>query len=561
MTDRNTVFAHTLVTALAASGVEDACVAPGSRNSPLSLALADSPIVDWSHHDERSAAFFALGIAKTTGRPVLVVTTSGTAATELHPAIAEAGASQVPLIALTADRPTELFDIGAAQTIDQRNLFGSAVRWAHDLDVPDPADSGPDRTAALAARVVSESRGIPAGPVHLNIRFREPLMIGDSPAEGVRVPETTSAFVAPEPEALSALVTRIAGHRGVIVAGPQTDRSECGSVAELGAALGWPIMSDPISGLRTGPHDLTAVVGSDLLASAGWLETAPPEFVVRIGARPTSTALTAWLERHPEIPQVLINPSGWPDPMASSDLVLRSGIAAATGPLGSAQPAPEEWLPRWKAADAVAAEAARAAIDAAAITSEPAVVAAVHDGLANESMLWVASSMPIRDVDSFFPVAGRAVTIRANRGANGIDGFISTALGAASGGTPTTALTGDLSMLHDIGALAAVSRLEIPLTIVVVNNDGGGIFHFLQQAAHNHFERHFATPHGLSFSRIATSFGIDAVTVDDTHAVADIVTNAGEQPTLVEVMTDRVANVAIHGRIADEVRTALAALE
>ncbi len=546
--------------ALAASGVEHACIAPGSRNAPLSLALADSPIKDWSHHDERSAAFFALGLAKTSGRPVLVVTTSGTAATELHPAIAEANASHVPLIAITADRPSELFDIGAAQTIDQRNLYGSAVRWEHDLDVPDPADAGPSRTAALAARLVAESLGIPAGPVHLNVRIREPLVIGDAAVSGLRTPRITRASVTPDPDALSHLAARIAGRRGVVIAGPQTDRSGCGAIAELGAVLGWPIMSDPTSGLRTGIHDTTAIVGSDLLASAGWLDTASPDFVLRIGARPTSKALTTWLERHPETPQALIATSGWPDPMASSDLVLRGDPAAAVGPLRAAQPAPDGWLEQWKAADGAAAAAARHTIDAIETTSEPGIAAAVYDGLPDDSMLWAASSMPIRDVDSFFPVTDRAVAIHANRGANGIDGFVSSALGAASNHTPTIALAGDLSMLHDIGALASMARLEIPLTIVAINNDGGGIFHFLPQAGHDHFERHFGTPHGLSFSEIGRSFGVDTVAVDASQAITDAVAAAGESPRLVEVMTDRAANVEVHRSIAEQVKGAIAEL-
>ena len=560
VTDRNTVFARTLIAAFAASGVEQACVTPGSRNAPLSLALADSPIRDWSHHDERSAAFFALGMAKATGHPVLVVTTSGTAATELHPAIAEADASQTPLIALTADRPTELFDIGASQTIDQRHLFGSAVRWEHDLDVPDPMDSGPDRTASLAVRIVSEATGILPGPVHLNIRFRQPLIIGAHPTGDLKIPQASQPSVAPDAESLSRLTSQIGARRGIIVAGPQTDRSHCRAVAEMGIALGWPILSDPISGLRSGTHPTAAVVGSDLLASADWLETATPEFVVRIGARPTSNTLSTWLARHPDIPQAIIAPGGWPDPMASAGLVLRSSVTAAVGPLGSAQPAPTEWLQRWKGADVAASDAARAAIDAAAGPSEPGVAAAIHDGLPSGSMLWAASSMPIRDVDSFFPVSDRPVTIHANRGVNGIDGLISTALGAASGGTPTTVLSGDLSMLHDIGALATAARLAIPLTIIVVNNDGGGIFHFLPQADHQHFERHFGTPHGLSLSRIATSFGIDAVTVDDTEIVAEIVAQPTNGPRLVEVLTDRSANVKIHREIAEAVRAALASL-
>jgi len=560
VTDRNTVFARTLIAAFAASGVEHACVTPGSRNAPLSLALADSPINDWSHHDERSAAFFALGIAKATGRPVLMVTTSGTAATELHPAIAEADASHTPLIALTADRPTELFDIGASQTIDQRHLFGSSVRWAHDLDVPDPMDSGAERTAYLAGRVISESMGVPPGPVHLNIRFREPLVIGDHPTDDLRIPQATQPSVAPDPEVLSKLTTQIDARRGIIVAGPETDRSSCRAVAEMGVALGWPILSDPISGLRSGTHPTAAVVGSDLLASADWLDHATPDYVVRIGSRPTSKALTTWLARHPDVPQTIITPSGWPDPMASAALILRSSVAAAVGPLSTAGPAPTEWLERWKTADVAASNAARAAIDTASGPSEPGIAVAVHDGLPSESMLWAASSMPIRDVDSFFPVSDRPIAIHANRGVNGIDGFISTALGAACGGTPTTALSGDLSMLHDIGALATASRLGIPLTIIVVNNDGGGIFHFLPQADHEHFERHFGTPHGLSLSRIANSFGVEAATVDDTTAVTEAVAKPTDRPRLVEVMTDRSANVEIHRGIEQAVRDALATL-
>lgn len=557
MADRNTTFVRSLIAALAASGVEHACVTPGSRNAPLSVALADSNIHDWSHHDERSAAFFALGIAKTTGRPVLVVTTSGTAAVELHPALVEASASQTPLIALTADRPTDLYDIGAPQTIDQRDLFGTTVRWAHDLDVPEPADFGPTHVAALGARLVSESLGTPAGPVHLNIRFREPLMIESGPVAEVPVPQVTRHRLVPDPGDISDLVTRITGRSGLIVAGPMTDRSGSAAVANLGASLGWPIMSDPISGLRSGGHSTTAVVGSDLLAAADWLRKAPPEVVIRIGAPPTSKALRTWLGQHPQTPQILIAPSGWPDPMASAEVVLRCDIEAAAAGLSEAAPAPQDWLARWKHADGIATTAATAAIQTTDFPSEPGVAAALGDALPADSMLWAASSMPIRDVDSFYPVSERTVAIHGNRGANGIDGFISTALGAASGGRPTTSLVGDLSMLHDVGALATAGRHPIPLTMIVINNDGGGIFHFLPQSGHQHFERHFGTPHGLSFAPVAASLGVDSVTVDDREGFAQALRAQSEEPRLIEVMTNREANVTIHRLIADEVRAAL----
>ena len=561
MADRNTTFVRTLMAALVASGVEQACIAPGSRNAPLSIALADSKIHDWSHHDERSAAFFALGIAKTTGRPVLVVTTSGTAAVEIYPALVEASASQVPLIALTADRPTDLYDVAAPQTIDQRDLFGRTVKWAHDLDVPDPADFGPTGIAALGARLVSESLGIPAGPVHLNIRFREPLIIEPHPVDEVAVPQVTRHRLIPDPQVLPDLTASISGRAGLIVAGPSTDRSSSAAVADLGAALGWPIMSDPISGLRSGGHSTESVVGSDLLAAAGWLTAAPPEAVVRVGAPPTSKALRGWLGQNPQIPQILIAPSGWPDPMASANVVLRSDITPATAQLSEAASAPDDWLARWKHADAVAASAASTAIQGTEFPSEPGVVAALSDALPADSMLWAASSMPIRDVDSFFPVSDQTVDIHGNRGANGIDGFVSTALGAASAGRPTTSLVGDLSMLHDVGVLATAGRHPIPLTVVVVNNDGGGIFHFLPQEGHEHFERHFGTPHGLSFAPIATSFGVDSVVVDDRAGFSDAMSARTEGPRLIEIVTSRSANLTTHRLIADEVRAALASLQ
>jgi 2-succinyl-5-enolpyruvyl-6-hydroxy-3-cyclohexene-1-carboxylate synthase len=556
--DRNTTFVRTLIAALAASGVEHACVTPGSRSAPLSIALADSEIRDWSHHDERSAAFFALGIAKTTGRPVVVVTTSGTAAVELHPALVEASASQIPLIALTADRPTDLYDVGAPQTIDQRDLFGTTVKWAHDLDVPNPTDFGPTHTAALGARLVSESLGNPAGPVHLNVRFREPLLIESDSVAEVPVPEVTRHQLVPDPQAISDLATSISGRSGLIVAGPITDRSSCAHVADLGIALGWPIMSDPISGLRSGGHPTTAVVGSDLLAAADWLAEAPPEVVIRIGAPPTSKALRAWLGQNAQIPQILIAPSGWPDPMASANLVLRSDVAEAATRLGEAAAAPQGWLTRWKQADGAAAAAALSAIEATEFPSEPGVAAALSDALPNGSMLWAASSMPIRDIDSFYPVSERTVEIHGNRGANGIDGFVSTALGAASVGRPATSLVGDLSMLHDVGALATAGRHPIPLTIVVVNNDGGGIFHFLPPSGHQHFERHFGTPHGVSFAPIAASFGVDSIAIDDRIAFAEVLGVPSQEPRLIEVMTKRHTNVTIHRLIAEEVRAALA---
>ncbi len=559
VTDRNGQFARALVAAIAASGVEHACIAPGSRNAPLSLALADSTITDWSHHDERSSGFFALGIARATGKPVMVVTTSGTAAAELHPAVAEAATGRIPLVVVTADRPSELWDVGAAQTIDQRNLFGTSVRWAHDLDVPDAADAGPRHTAALGARLVAEASARPQGPVHLNARFREPLVIEPGKPPAVETPSVSEAVLAPDAVALAALRDVVSGRNGVIIAGPQFDHEVVMAASALAGVIGWPIMSDPISGLRTGAHPVDAVVGSDILAAAGWLDKSSPEAVLRFGAPPTSKAVRRWLAAHPEIPQLLIDPAGWRDPMATAKALVRADVAPALRELARVEPDPAaaEWLALWRAADTAAASAVEAAIDAAGFPTEPGVARAVIRGLPDGSSLWAASSMPIRDIDSFLPVGPRPISIFANRGANGIDGFVSSALGAAAAGPATVALAGDLSMLHDVGALATMSRLDIPLTIVVVNNDGGGIFHFLPLDGHEHFERHFGTPHGLDFSSIATSFGIESHRVEAAPELTELVAGVGSAPRLIEVTTDRSTNVAVHREIGARVAEAL----
>src|SRR3990170_3917446 len=326
MPDRNARFALTLIDALARLGVRHACVTPGSRNTPLSLALADSAITDWSHHDERSSAFFALGIARTTRRPVVIVTTSGTAAAELHPALIEARHAGVPLIAITADRPFELRDVGAAQTIDQQGLFGRSVKWAHDTAVPDPAVTGPAHVAALAARLVAEATTPLAGPVHLNLRFREPLMPpGPVHPERVAVPRVVAGRLELTAAAIDALAEQMAGRRGLVMAGPQDDPEVPAAVVAFAAACGWPILADPLSGVRAGTHDLSQVLtASDALGWAGFIDSAAPEVVVRFGAIPTSKPAGQWLERHRDATQILIDPTGWRDPTASAGVVVRA---------------------------------------------------------------------------------------------------------------------------------------------------------------------------------------------------------------------------------------------
>jgi 2-succinyl-5-enolpyruvyl-6-hydroxy-3-cyclohexene-1-carboxylate synthase len=554
VTDPNTKFARSFVAGLEAAGVIYASVSPGSRNTPLSIAIADSGITETSHHDERSASFFAIGIAKQTGTPVAIVTTSGTAAAELHPAVAEADAAAVPIIALTADRPTELIGRSAPQTIDQRHLFGPMVRWFVDTDVDDAAAQS---ASELGRRAVSEALGTSPGPVHCNLRFREPLVIGGAAAlaapHALRRPA-----IAPPPETMATASKSLRSRRGIIVVGPQTWREGASGIAALGREWGWPVMADPLSGLRSGLTNTTGVVGSDLLAAAGLLDETPPEAVLRFGRPPTSKALNTWMTTHPEIPQIVVAPWGNPDPGGSAALVIQGDADLVAESLrGEAGDADRAWSARWQSAHAAAQTLAATTISDAPFPSEPAVAATLEAAMPDHSTLWAGSSMPIRDVDSFFPVSARAIAIHGHRGANGIDGLVSAAAGAASTGVPTVALTGDVAMLHDIGALATVHRHSIPLTIVVVNNDGGGIFHFLPQEGHRHFDKHFATPHGMSLASIAEGFGVEATKPTSDAALRAAIGHRSDRPRLIEVVTNRESNVAIHRAIATALRSEL----
>ena len=567
MADRNFHFTVRLVRALASLGVAHACVTPGSRSTPLALALAEEPaITDWPHHDERSSAFFALGIGKVTGFPALAVCTSGTAAAEFHPAVVEAIHARVPLIVITADRPADLRGVGANQTIDQADLYGRAVKWSHDLEPPRPGESSPGFPEALAARLVSAALEEPPGPVHLNLRFREPL-----------VPESREPIAAPPPPALALgklhptaeAVARIAGlaagRRGLLVCGAQDDPALPAAAAAAAAAAGWPMLADPLSGGRAGSHDLSHLIAEgDPLAAAGWLNRAAPEIVLRVGALPTSKALWQWLGEHPEVPQVLVDPAGWRDPGASTALMVRADAAATLAAVAEAAPtpAPGDWLRRWQDAGRAASAAIDRVLAEAPFPNEPAVARLLAEALPAGSLLLVASSMPVRDVDAFLPTRRAPLRIAGNRGASGIDGFLSTGLGAAAvAGCPTYLLAGDLSALHDLTALGTAARLGIPATIVVLHNDGGGIFHFLPQAdLPEHFERHWGTPHGLDFVRLAGAFGVEAVRVESPRDLAALLARRAAAPLLVEVRTDRAANLALHRHIRRAVETALTGL-
>jgi len=561
--DRNYHFTSSLVTAFADLGVAHAAVSPGSRNTPMVVTLAaEDRIRDWLHHDERSAGFFALGIGKAGGFPALTVCTSGTAAAEIHPAVIEARYGRVPLVVVTADRPSDLWDTGSPQTIDQRSIYGTASLWSHDVDVPASGEAAAGYPAALAARLVAEARQGP-GPVHLNLRFREPLTpLHGIPAPVGPVPRIDLGVTTPAPEAIGAVGAAVAGRRGVIVVGPQSDPGVAAAAAAAAAALGFPILPDPQSGLHAGPHDRSMVIGAAAaLTQAGLLDRLVPEVVLRIGPPPVGKPLAQWLAGHAEIPQIHVDEDGWRDPGASVSHALRADVAPTLLAIAAAvrEPAPADWGAAWKEADLAAGSAIREALAAHRFPTEPGVAAAIADALPEHALLYVASSMPIRDVALTFPTTARAIRIAANRGANGIDGFLSSSLGAAvAWDGPVVALSGDLSALHDLTSLATAARLQIPITIVIVDNNGGGIFHFLPQAkALEEFERYFGTPHGLDLVAAVRGLGVAAETVDDPETLQAAVGDVPNTPRVLVVKTDRAANVEVHAAIGAAVEEAL----
>jgi 2-succinyl-5-enolpyruvyl-6-hydroxy-3-cyclohexene-1-carboxylate synthase len=547
---------------LARCGLRHACTSPGSRCTPIVLSLARDPRIRcWSHIDERCAGFFALGAAKASGRPVAITCTSGTAAANLAPAVIEALQARVPLIVLTGDRPPELRDVGAGQTIDQLKLYGDAVKWFVEVGVHEATPESLRWIRTLACRAFWTAASGPPGPVHLNFPLREPLVLDQPlPEDGTgRAGEQPYVvFDAPTPSAPAG--GRHPFGRIVIVAGEDRDNVAAERLASFAARARIPLLADPLSGARQGA---AAIAHYDLLLrDPGFTAAHHPEFVIRVGDLPTSKPLRAWLAGL-QTAQIAIDPDDlWHDPAAVVGMRVKAPYTAlldglAAGEVIAADP---DWLAAWRDADDSAAEAIADVLGEE--LSEPLVARGLGEWLPADATVFVASSMPIRDVELFFVAREPAPRVLSNRGANGIDGTVSSAFGAAAAGQgPVVLLIGDVALAHDIGGLLAARRLRLALTIVLLNNDGGGIFHFLPVAGERDaFEEHVATPHGLDFSRAAALYGLDyehpASVAELRDAVRDAV--AGDTTTIIEVRTDREQNLALHRRVADAVAGRLA---
>ena len=571
-----------LADALAAGGVKDVVICPGSRSTPLALALKAHPgLRCWVHLDERAGAFFALGAARGGRRPAAVLATSGTAVVNFAPAVAEARYGRVPLLLLTADRPPELQGVGAPQAIDQVELYGRHAKWFAELPVPDDAPDAETELVSVVARAVSVAAAAPAGPVQLNLPFREPLLPDGALVDPEPNIEADPGAPHPTPsldeEVIERLMPRVhAAARPLIVVGPLDRPGFAPAVTALAAALRAPIVADGLANLRSGSHDRSNVIGHHdaLLRTVGFADDHPPDLILRFGATPTSKPLTQALEAWAGSQLLVDDGEGWNVPVGESierldvdPVAFAEAAAAAARGEGSGDP---DWLARWQAAAASASTALEAWAAQLAEPFEGSVAAAVDRAMPDHGVVLVGNSMPVRDLDTFLPGSDRPRRYLGNRGANGIDGLIATALGLqASQPHKVVLIVGDLSFLHDLTSLVAARRLGLDLLIVLVDNDGGGIFSFLPQGSAQrpdlglpeHYEELFGTPHGLDLRPIATALGATHRRVgggDLARGLRSCLDRPGV--TVLEVNTDRVRNVELHREALAAVQRALASM-
>jgi 2-succinyl-5-enolpyruvyl-6-hydroxy-3-cyclohexene-1-carboxylate synthase len=556
-TNSNLAFCSAMAEELSRCGVQLAVISPGSRSTPLALAFEREPGIEtFVGVDERACSFLALGAAQASSTPVVLICTSGTASANYHPAVAEADLSAVPLILLTADRPPELRDVGAGQAIDQIKMFGDAVRLFVEVGDHRADDPGLIHSRSLACRAFSASAGDPRpGPVQLNLGLREPLAPVPDPASVVAtstlalegrgdrpLTEVISKPADPADLDIQRVSSLLQGRdRVMIVAGRQLDPGVAEPASRLAERLGAPLLAEPTSQLRSGPHDTGRVVWryDAILGSDEVQELLIPEAVIRIGEMPTSKALRKMLSEAPDCVQIVVDPSGgWHEPSRIADLILRSDTGSTLERFAATLPAaPDDAFARqWLTAQdgTIGADRGDERLDRAAIHR------AIHRTAKDGEIIYTASSLAIRDQEAEAPPGPQALTYLANRGANGIDGLVSSGIGAAlATGRRTTAVTGDVGFRHDVGALDLLAGLDLDIRIVVVNDGGGRIFERLPQKdsmSPEEFDRLMLTPGSVEPSVLAATWGIPATRVDDIDALVEALEHPG--PLVVEVCPD-----------------------
>jgi len=553
---------------------------------------AHSAIRTWMHADERSAAFFGLGMAKYMRQPVALLCTSGTAAANFMPALVEAKLTHVPLLVLTADRPHELRDNGALQSIDQNRLYGTYTKWFVELALPEATDAALRYIRTIAARAAASTQAIPAGPVHLNFPFREPLT--PEPISGQSLPpvaqrdltawqgrpdnspyiEVREAPISvPDLMTIGKLVDTVRDvRRGLIIVGPIDDPALVEPLVLLARYLGYPILADPLSQLRYGNHERSMALSSydAFLRIDSFIESAQPEFILRFGAMPTSKPLLLYLKRYASCPLVVIDGNGgWEEPTQLASALIHANPSALCQSLLSVLEQSDKislsqtWVTMWQEAEKVTRQTLQNAIQDFSEFFEGRVFTELAGLLPGGTTLYVGNSMPVRDLDTFFWSSEQRIRVMGNRGANGIDGIISSALGASAAGAqhePTVLVLGDLSFFHDLNGLLAARLHQLNLTIVLINNDGGGIFSFLPQAAYpEHFEQLFGTPTGLDFRLAVEMYDGQFQKVASWEQFRKAVIRGLHTGGLhvIEVPTERASNVKMHRQLWEAIEKSL----
>lgn len=550
-TDTGTVNLHwcaALLAGLVEAGVEEIVISPGSRNTPLTLAADLNPDLRcWVQIDERSAAFFALGIAKASRKPVALQCTSGTAAANWFPAVVEASQSGIPLILLTADRPWELQQCGANQTIDQIKLFGSHVRAFHQLSEADGSDKALWRIRQLALQVAQESLWLKPGPVHVNVPLREPLLpAGNIPPVATMVgiatlhPPYANSHIAAPPAHMSHIHDTISGKPGLIVCG-EGDYAEAfpAALMLLAQALDAPVLADPLSNLRFGEHVSEHLLSryDAFLRDVTFTGSHTSQWVLRFGTMPVSRALQQYLSGSQSPLHIVVDmQGGWSDPLFQQALMVRASPDAFCQQLAALNPqaAARSWLESF-----MQAERENAVVLDAEPRAEAVIIRQMLSILPEGALLFSGNSMPIRHLDHYSGKGTKGLKIATNRGASGIDGNISTLLGMAIVHPgKVVALLGDLTFFHDMNGLLLAKQANA--VIVLLNNAGGGIFRQLSQARleQAQFERYWLTPTGLDFSLVAQLYGLGFERIHGADGFAAAFDHAlGQERTcVIEVM-------------------------
>ena len=583
------IYAVVFVDELQRAGIRNVVICPGSRSTPLAMAFASQTAIrTWMHVDERSAAFFGLGMAKKLHKPVALLCTSGTAAANFLPAIVEATLSHVPLLVLTADRPHELRDNGAPQSIDQNRLYGTYAKWFVEVALPEATDAALRYIRTIADRAVSVTQAIPSGPVHLNFPFREPLTPesihgqslppveqrdliawqgrpGNTPYTQIHDTSLGTSDISTIGK-IQHLVSE--AQRGLIIAGPNDDLTLTEPLTRLAQSLGYPILADPLSQLRCSVSQQSMVLTSydAFLRIDSFIERAQPELIIRFGAMPTSKPLLLYLKHYASTPLVVIDGNNsWEEPTQLASQLIHANPTALCNDLLHAieqhqtdeempSVASRAWLSLWQDTDKITQQVLLNTIYDFREIFEGRVFSELPNLLQDGTTLYVGNSMPVRDLDTFFWSSKQRIRIMGNRGANGIDGVISSALGASAvaGNEPTVLVLGDLSFFHDLNGLLAASLHELNLTIILINNDGGGIFSFLPQASHpQHFEQLFGTPTGLNFRPVVEMYGGRFQRVDNWESFRKAVNQGLHSSGLdvIEIPTERTSNVKMHRQL------------